>query len=139
MTPAKEICLAAAELVSGSRQQQHGSKQANFANIAELWNGYLACLGRQRDQEFCFLSPTDVANLFELCKIARRLTGKFNLDDYIDGAGYAACAGELAAGAVSPGAVSPPPQRQCSICQGRGKSFTGQICPNCLGNGSFLW
>ena len=128
MTPAKEICLAAAELVSGSRQQQHGSKQANFANIAELWNGYLACLGRQRDQEFCFLSPADVANLFELCKIARRLTGKFNLDDYIDGAGYAACAGELAS---SPKASPAQPIHQCSMCQGR-----GGVCPNCLGYGA---
>jgi hypothetical protein len=31
----------------------------------------------------------------ESMKIARRYTGAFNVDDYIDGAGYAACAGEV--------------------------------------------
>jgi hypothetical protein len=38
-----------------------------------------------------------VANLMEGLKIARRYTGKFNADDYIDGCGYSACAGEIAA------------------------------------------
>ena len=38
--------------------------------------------------------------MMELLKIARRLTGTFNLDDYVDSVGYAAIAGELAARSV---------------------------------------
>ena len=44
------------------------------------------------------LDAHDVATLMEGMKIARRYTGVFNPDDYVDGAGYAACAGEIAAG-----------------------------------------
>jgi hypothetical protein len=33
----------------------------------------------------------------ELLKVGRRLCGSFNPDDYIDGAGYAAVAGEIGA------------------------------------------
>ncbi|MCR4341662.1 MAG: DUF6378 domain-containing protein [Gemmatimonadaceae bacterium] len=42
------------------------------------------------------LTPLDVANMMEAMKIARRKSGSHNIDDYIDGAGYAACAGEIA-------------------------------------------
>ena len=31
---------------------------------------------------------SDVANLMELLKVARRKLGSFNPDDYVDGAGY---------------------------------------------------
>ncbi len=41
------------------------------------------------------LDAHDVANLMEGMKIARRYSGSFNVDDYIDGAGYAAVAGEI--------------------------------------------
>jgi hypothetical protein len=34
--------------------------------------------------------------MLEALKIARRYSGAHNIDDYIDGAGYAGCAGEIA-------------------------------------------
>tara|TARA_R110000822_G_scaffold89145_3_gene206148 strand:+ start:335 stop:649 length:315 start_codon:yes stop_codon:yes gene_type:complete len=62
----------------------------NHENIAKLWNGYL-----YNKEE---LSASDVANMMELMKVARRKAGAFNADDYVDGAGYAAVAYECAEG-----------------------------------------
>ena len=43
-----------------------------------------------------WLDALDVANMLEAFKIARRYSGSHNIDDYVDGAGYAGCAGEVA-------------------------------------------
>lgn len=90
---ASEICQKAAELVSGTRHEQHGDKKANHEAIAACWNGYL--LARVVSNKPMQLSAVDVANMMELLKIARRLNGLPNIDDAIDGAGYSAIAGEL--------------------------------------------
>jgi hypothetical protein len=87
---ASKICTQAAELVSGDREQQHGDKKENHENIARLWNAY-ACTIQPG-----YLTALDVANMMELLKIARRKTGEHNDDDYIDAAGYAGVAGEIA-------------------------------------------
>ena len=45
MTPplkAKDFCDEAGHLVAGDRQNTHGDKEQNFANIASLWNAYMA-------------------------------------------------------------------------------------------------
>lgn len=89
-----EICDAAGKLVSGDRQSTHGDKFENHQCIAHVWNGILAAAGKATAVP---LDAHDVATLMEGMKIARRYTGVFNTDDYIDGAGYAACAGEIAA------------------------------------------
>lgn len=83
---AKDICATAANLVGGDREKTHGSKVENFSNIAALWAGYLEVP----------VSALDVANMMMLLKIARTKTGSLNMDDYIDAAGYAGCAGEIA-------------------------------------------
>lgn len=85
---AQDIATKAASLVGGDRERMHGEKQQNFDNIAKLWNAWL-------DISRTPLTGADVATLMELLKIARRFSGDFNLDDFIDGAGYAAIAGEL--------------------------------------------
>ena len=85
---AKEMLEEAIELVDGDRETTHGSMYKNHQNIARLWNGYL------HDKET--LTASDVANMMELLKIARRKLGVFNPDDYVDGAGYAAVAFECA-------------------------------------------
>lgn len=92
---APDILTTAAKLVGGDRERSHGGKATNFASIAAVWNGYL--LARGTNGKSYMLSGEDVANMMELMKIARRLSGSFNIDDYIDGAGYAACAGEIGA------------------------------------------
>lgn len=91
---AAEIASRAAELVGGDRANQHGDKTANHEAIAAIWNGILYAAGKQSRVP---LDAHDVANLMEGLKIARRYTGTFNPDDYIDGAGYSAVAGEIMA------------------------------------------
>jgi len=87
---AHEILEKAAGLVKHDRADSYGSMLKNHQNIAQLWNGYL--------HNIDFVTPEDVANMMELLKIARRKSGAFNVDDYVDGAGYAAiaygCTGE---------------------------------------------
>jgi hypothetical protein len=90
---ANEIASKAAELVGGDREKTHGDKTANHNKIAAVWNGILVAAGKDPKQP---LNAHDVANLMEGLKIARRYSGSFNADDYIDGAGYAAVAGEIA-------------------------------------------
>lgn len=90
---ARDILTTAANIVGGDRQQQNGDKLANHQNIAAIWNGILAAAGKTPAAP---LDAHDVANLMEGLKIARRYCGRFNIDDYIDGAGYAACAGDIA-------------------------------------------
>lgn len=98
---APAILLEAHKLVAGNREQSHGDKLTNHLAIAAIWNGYLLArtISGKPDQ----LSALDAANLMELLKIARRLNGSFNVDDFIDGAGYAAVAGEIAASGVLTG------------------------------------
>ena len=87
---AQSICSKAASLVGGDRARTHGDKTVNHANIAALWNAYLgeALIAR--------LTPTDVALMMALLKIARTKSGTFNRDDFVDLAGYAGVAGEIA-------------------------------------------
>jgi hypothetical protein len=89
---AAEIAAKASDLVGGDRAKQHGDKFDNFNKIAAIWNGTLSAAGVGISRP---LDAHDVCNLMEAMKIARRYTGAFNVDDYIDGAGYAACAGEV--------------------------------------------
>lgn len=86
---AHDFCLIAANLVSGDREATHGNKIDNHQNIANLWNAYLRLENK--------ISAKDVALMMGLLKIARTQTGTYNKDDFIDLAGYAGCAGEIAA------------------------------------------
>lgn len=83
---ASDICITAADLVIGAREDQHGNKTENFTNIAKLIGAYL-------DIE---ISAVDVAMIMVLVKMARTKTGDFNIDDFIDMVGYAACGAEIA-------------------------------------------
>lgn len=83
---AADVLKTASALVSGDREKTHGPKLQNHMNIAALWSAYL---GRE-------VTPHDVAMLMILLKVARTKAGSFNEDDYIDIAGYAGVAGEIA-------------------------------------------
>jgi hypothetical protein len=86
---ATDIATKAAELIGGDREQTHGTKQENFANIARLWNAWFQMRGPVD------LTGADVAKLMALLKLARMESGNFNPDDAVDACGYAAIAGEL--------------------------------------------
>lgn len=89
-----EILEAARACVCGEREQEYGSPENNFATIAGLWEVYLDAA----HPEDCIhsIDPKDVAIMMALLKVARIATGS-SLDSFVDLAGYAACAGEVAA------------------------------------------
>lgn len=75
---------AAAECVCGSREEDYGSPEDNFAVIAALWTAYIGT----------DVTPKDVAMMMALLKIARAKAGS-KPDTYVDLAGYAACGAEI--------------------------------------------
>ena len=86
MNSRTDILKRANECVMGDREQDYGSPEDNFARIANLWTAYSG---------FGF-SAHDVALMLALLKIARAASGNYHADNYVDLAGYAACAGEIA-------------------------------------------
>lgn len=91
---AASIASKAAELVGGDRDRQHGAKKDNFDRIATVWNAWLDI----RKDPVARLNAHDVGVMMTLMKLARTQSGAFNIDDYVDACGYAACAGEVAGG-----------------------------------------
>ena len=94
---AAEIATEAARLVGQDRAQIHGDALLTHEHIAAFWRAYLS--RKEKVDGFgssLHLSALDVANMLELFKLARSLNNPFNRDNYVDGAGYAAIAGEIA-------------------------------------------
>jgi len=83
-----ETLKAAEQCVCGDREEDYGNPENNFARIAALWSAY-------KGQAFTAL---DVAMMMALLKIARVASGRIKEDNFVDLAGYAACAGEIAGG-----------------------------------------
>lgn len=83
-----EILKQAEICVTGERADDYGAPENNFHTIAKLWNAYLGDV---------IVDPVDVSMMLALLKIARIRSGQHKSDSYVDLAGYAACAGELAA------------------------------------------
>ena len=81
-----EILDKAKECVCGQREQDYGSPEDNFKQIAKLWTAY-------KNAHF---TPGDVAMMMALLKIARIQSGTGTDDSFVDLAGYAACGGEIA-------------------------------------------
>jgi len=70
------------------RNRDYAPPEKNFRHIADLWNAYVG------SETF---TPTDVAVLMVLTKIARASTSPALMDHWVDIAGYAACGYEVAA------------------------------------------
>lgn len=85
-----EILKAAERCVCTDRNQQYGEPEDNFRIIAALWNVYL--FGRGAKSQ---LNSADVGAMMALFKLGRIATGGNKADNFIDLAGYAACAGEI--------------------------------------------
>ena len=82
----KETLEQAEQIVCKDRETQYGSPEDNFATIAVFWTAYTGHA----------FSSHDVSVMMALLKIARIKSGQRKADNYIDLAGYAACAAELA-------------------------------------------
>lgn len=94
-----EILAKARECVCGGRDHDYGTPEDNFETIGYFWSVYLrkaypklaTVMGNNR------ISAKDVAVMMALLKIARIASGS-TPDSFVDLAGYAACAGEIATG-----------------------------------------
>lgn len=81
----RHILETAINTVCVDREMQYGSPENSFAEIAKLWAAYL-------DRE---ISAHDVPVMMNLFKVARIKTGQAKSDNYVDAAGYIACAAEI--------------------------------------------
>lgn len=81
----EEILKKASKAISGERDKHYGSPEDNFSQIAVFWTNYLHIL----------ITSTDVANMMILLKMSRAMNDPTHEDNWIDIAGYAACAGEI--------------------------------------------
>jgi hypothetical protein len=80
-----DILDTAKEYVTKDRAADHGDMEDNFQRIAEFWSVHL-------DQ---LIDAHDVAVMMTLLKLARIKSNPKHMDNFIDGAGYLACGGEL--------------------------------------------
>ena len=81
----EETLARARECVCGEREQDYGTPEDNFGKISALWSAYTGY----------DYTPKDVALMMALLKIARAASSN-SMDNYVDLAGYAACAAEVA-------------------------------------------
>ena len=81
-----EILGAARQASSVDRAATHGEAENTFGLIAAYWSAHLDCV----------VTAGDVAQLMVLFKVARMKANPGHADNYVDAAGYAAIAGELA-------------------------------------------
>jgi hypothetical protein len=94
----REEILHMAELcVTGVREEHYGSPEKNFTAIGRFWTDYLIAAGVVDPKWMVELDAENVAVMMCLFKIARLSTGDYQtVDSFVDLAGYAACAGEIA-------------------------------------------
>lgn len=102
VTPAGQLLRDAANIVDGARNNTHGDKERSSQTIARFWTTYLSATQREAfgddnySPAYVHITPSDVAQMMVLLKIARSVHGEQVRDHYVDEAGYAAVAGELA-------------------------------------------
>lgn len=86
--PRAQVLSDAAACVLKDRNAAYGMPEDNFANIVDLWNAYMLMLPGSGGVQ---LTPTDVAAMMGLMKLARLATNPGHRDSWTDLAGYAAC------------------------------------------------
>lgn len=82
----EEIIMKALQAINGDRDLQYGRPENSFNVISELWSAFLNVN----------ITPSQAATMMVLFKVARVATGANKEDNFIDGCGYMAVAGELA-------------------------------------------
>ena len=87
-----QILNEARDIICSDRNKQYGEPEDNFAVIGELWSQYL----RRAKDVAIDLNGYDVGMLMALFKIGRLETGTPKRDNFVDLAGYVACAAERA-------------------------------------------
>lgn len=82
-----DILDTAKGYVTQDRNVTHGEPEETFGLIAAYWSAHLGIA----------VSETDVAALMTLFKLARLKANPTNPENWVDGCGYLACGGEIAA------------------------------------------
>jgi len=92
-----EVLEAAHVCVCGERKHDYGKPEDNFTTIGLLWSVYLNAAHPEYTKALPYngINAKDVATMMALLKVARIATGS-SQDGFVDLAGYAACAGEIA-------------------------------------------
>jgi hypothetical protein len=83
-----KILSTACEYVTGDRAATHGDAEAGFGELGRVWG---ARLGVE-------IAPHQVAIMLADLKSVRAWHNPDNPDNWVDGAGYYACGGEIATG-----------------------------------------
>ena len=83
-----DVLDTAKETVTQDRVDIYGEPENAFKKLADYWTDYIQ--GKE------VLETVDVCNMMILLKISRSELNPFHIDNYVDMAGYAACAGEEA-------------------------------------------
>ena len=83
-----DILDTAKQYVNVDRAGTHGDAESNFGLIAAYWSAHLDA----------YVGPEDVAIMMTLLKLARAKANPGHADNWVDGCGYLACGGEIAAG-----------------------------------------
>ena len=81
-----EILDTAKVYVTRDRAATHGNMERNFETIAAYWSIHLDVN----------VTSTDVAVMMALLKTARIKENEGHADNWVDGAGYFACGGDIA-------------------------------------------
>lgn len=92
MSCRETVLEEAKRCICQDRQNQYGAPEDSFFTIAQFWSTYLVGEGKLNH----ILSKDDVAIMMVLLKVARTNGHKYHVDNYVDMAGYAALAAELA-------------------------------------------
>jgi hypothetical protein len=85
-----DILKEAERIITKDRAATHGNAEDSFAAIAGGWEWWLSI------REHGPLSAFDVAMMMTIFKTARAASNKSHHDNFVDGAGYYALAGEIA-------------------------------------------
>lgn len=81
-----DILATATEYVTKDRAATHGDAERTFARIAAVWSARLGIT----------VTPAQVCILMADLKACRAWGNPGHIDNWIDGAGYFACGGEIA-------------------------------------------
>lgn len=90
-----EVLDEAKKCVCGQRQDDYGTPEDNFTTIGYLWTAYTKAAHPDWNITINEFTSKDVAVMMALLKVARIARGS-SPDSFVDLAGYAACAGEIA-------------------------------------------
>lgn len=82
----ERIFNTAKNIINGHRQDDYGTPEDSFQNIANYWNAYLTQIADKREEG---LTAKDIALMMVLFKIAR-LGHDYTKDSVVDICGYAA-------------------------------------------------